>query len=57
MAKHTTTRQENYRRLKQVGFNSKQANRFKDMSPKKIEQLIQTKEKQNKELNNVLGVR
>ena len=48
-------RKENYKKLKDVGYNSYEANRYKDRSEKKIKQLLDARNNFNGEILNLLG--
>jgi len=48
-------RNENYKRLRKVGFNSYEANRFKDLKPSKVERLIQLRLEEDKKIKEVLN--
>lgn len=47
-------RKENYKRLKEVGFTSKEATRMKDFGPGRLERVIEEKKKQNKDMQRLM---
>jgi hypothetical protein len=48
-------RRKNYKKLRSAGFNSKQANRFKNMRTDKVEKLIETQQECKKKIEEVLS--
>lgn len=48
-------RKHNYRKLKKAGYNSKEANRYKDMSKQKIAFLISERVAFNKKQESIIG--
>jgi len=55
LKKSKEARRQNYHRLKRAGFNSREANRLKDMSSSKISSLINAKRKQEQELKTIIS--
>lgn len=55
MSKRNRRRANNYKQLRAVGFNAKEANRFKDMSKNKIAHLVKQKDHSNNIINEIVG--
>jgi hypothetical protein len=53
MAKPNKKRQEYYKRLRKVGFNSYEATKYKDLKPSKIEKIIKRRQEFNESIKEV----
>jgi len=53
--KHSKQRKDNYISLRRVGYNSHEANRYKDMSMSKIKHLIKARESFKIKEKNIAG--
>ena len=54
-SKDKELRRSNYHRLKRAGFNSREANRYKDLASSKVTSLIHTRRQQEQELKSIVS--
>ena len=53
--KDPQSRKLNYQRLRRAGFNSREANRYKDLASSKVSSLIRARRKQEQELKKIIS--